>query len=221
MLLHEKWRPREWSEFVGQDKAKAQAIRLVERAKSQGGPVQVWIDASGEANSGLGKTTLARLIAGALADPFFTDEFVGSDLTLTRVREIAQAAHLCTSGAKRFRAWIVNEAHAVPAPARDLLLDLLENAPEHFCIVFTTTRQPDSGLFGEDNGPFYSRCSRIRLTNQGLAQAFADRARMIAQTEGLDGQPLEAYVKLARDCRNNMRAMIQRIDDGVMIDGGA
>ena len=36
-------------------------------------------------------------------------------------------------------------------------------------MIFTTTRQPDSDLFGTDNGPLYSRCHCIRLTNQGAA----------------------------------------------------
>ena len=40
----------------------------------------------------------------------------------------------------------------------------------------------------------------------------ATRAKTIAQSEGLDGQPDSKYLRLVQDCKNNMRLVLQRID---------
>jgi len=218
MNLCEKYRPRVLADIVGQDKAVRKVQHIIGRALADPRPICLFIQASGVNNSGIGKTTLALAAAAEVADQFFTTETIGTRLTKTAVREMANTAQLYAGCGKRYRAWIVNEAHSIPKDAVDELLEVLETVPDHFFIAFTTTKKPESGLFGENNGPFYSRCSVITLTNQGVAQAFADRAREIAHAEGLDGQPPAAYLKLARDCGNNMRAMIQRIDDGDMME---
>ena len=85
-------------------------------------------------------------------------------------------------------------------------------------LVSLCTVGAKSLLFGDhDSGPFASRCFQVTLTNQGLAKPFAERAKAIAEAEGLDGKPMGAYVRLVQDCKNNMRAVLQRIEAGEML----
>lgn len=212
MILHEKYRPDCFDKVIGQDKAIAQIKRLLDRGI---GGRAFWI--SGK--SGTGKTTIARILAAEIADDSCIDEIDASDATPARLKEIEAGLHY-RGFVKPGRAVIINEAHGLRQDAIRQLLVMLERLPGHSLVIFTTTLEGQALLFDakeEDAGPLLSRCIEISLAQQGLAKPFAEYARSIAMAEGLDGQPVEKYVRLLNDCKANLRQALQKIESGCMI----
>lgn len=209
--LYEQVRPQTLGEIVGQPKAVSAARALLDGGI---GGKSVWIDGP----SGAGKTTIARILAASIADPFCVEECTARTLD---VGAIESAMRLYGWG-KGGRVWIVNEAQGLSRGNIERLLDLCERLPAHCAIIFTTTHDGQERLFEEqiDAGPLLSRMRRITLTNQGFARPAAELCRAVAQARNLDGQPIEAYVKLMQRCKNNLRAALQEIESGTM-KGGA
>lgn len=214
MRLYEKYRPGKLSEVVGQKNA-VEAIKRL--SKSGLGGRAFWISGL----SGSGKTSIARIIANEIAEPFFVEEYdAGWGLSNDDLNQICKTMHHY-GGGKGGRAFIINEAHGLRKWIIQQLLGILERIPDHIVFIFTTTRDGQEGLFEEqiDAGPLLSRCIEIHLTTQGIDIAFAKRCKEIAVTEGLDGRPLGSYIELAKECKNNFRAMLQKIEAGVMKKG--
>lgn len=211
--LYERFRPTCWAEVVGQDKAVAKIRKIAER--SGVGGRAFWITGP----SGSGKTTLARLIAKELKGAA-VHEFKGPELfTADEVMEVDRAYTLNQRGLFALpTAVIINECHGLTGRQVRTLLGLLEPIPPSFVWVFTTTWAGQNWLEDAqiDASALLSRCvggEPIRLTNQGLAEAFATRFRELAQAAGVDGKPPEWYLKQARECKNNGRALWERIEN--------
>lgn len=210
--LHEQYRPKTWADVVGQ----ARAIRQIQLFRDRRGLTgrAYWI--SGQ--SGTGKTTIAYLLAAEVAESDFTQEIDAGELTASRIRDL-ESDYRYSAWGRGGRAVIVNEAHGLRADSIRQLLVTLERVPEHVVWIFTTTADGQESLFDDkiDAHPLLSRCTVLALAQRDLCQPFAERAREIATKEGLNGKPIEAYVRLAKECRNNLREMLSRIERGDLV----
>jgi len=214
--LFEQYRPATWGEVIGQDKV----LVKIDNLRKRGLAGRAWW-ISGV--PGCGKTSIAYLLAAEIAEPWAVEEVAGQQVTAEWLNALEDTWGTLPLGSetKRGRAYVLNEAHRLSTYAVNRLLCLLEDKhlPAHVAVIFTTTTD-GLALFEDgqmDASPLLSRCTELRLTNQGLAQAFAVRAKEIATAEGLDGQDVSAYVKLVQSCKNNFRAVLQKIEEGAMV----
>ena len=212
--LHEKYRPKQWSEVVGQEKVIAKINHLRGRTLAGLAGRAFWL--SGK--SGTGKTSIARLIAADVSDELNTYEIDAGTCTVEELRRIEGYWALYGMGEKTGRAFIVNEAHGLKAAAIRQLLVMLERMPGHCVMIFTTTIDGEN-LFEEnmDSSPMLSRCVRLDLAQRDLAKAFAERAAQIAASENLGSAPIATIVKIVNDCRSNFRAVLQSIEAGALL----
>ena len=211
--LYEAYRPKQWSDVIGQPKAIAKLDRFRKRRGTLAGDCYFL-----SGSSGTGKTSIALLIAEETSDPWTLTEFDDpSELTADVLRKLAEQRQIRPFGKGYCN--VVNEIHGARSEQIRKLLGLTERLPEWVTWIFTSSRSGEERLLDgtDDMAPWLSRCKRIPMARRGLSEPFAQRAMEIAQAEGLDGQPIEAYTALLKRCRNNLRLAIQEIEGGAML----
>ena len=212
--LYEKYRPRHLDEVVGQDLA-VKRLRIATRQGIAGNAF--WIAGP----SGMGKTTIAHILANEVAEKEYIFEIDAGDATPARWKDLEYDMHYGAPG-KGGRAYIVNESHGLHRDAIRQLLVLLERQPRHTLIIFTTSKvaRMQQMLFDDrsDGHPLVSRCIRVDLACGGMEEAFANRVMDIARREELDGgRALEDFIELGERYQWNLRAMIGAVQNGEMM----
>jgi DNA polymerase-3 subunit gamma/tau len=227
-VLARKWRPRKFSELVGQE----HVVRALTNALDTGRMHHAYLFTG---TRGVGKTTIARIFAKSLncergqsADPCgecsvctavdegrFVDLLeidAASNTGVDDVRELIENAQYAPSRG-RFKVYLVDEVHMLSKNAFNALLKTLEEPPPHVKFLLATTdpqKLPVTVL---------SRCLKFNLKRL-LPDQISGQMRHILGAENLAYEEA-AIGELARAADGSLRDGLSLLDQAIAYGGGA
>ena len=192
---------------------------------------------------GVGKTTLARVLAMALncerrGDPALGGEPCGECASCQRIwagassldvveidaasnrgvddaRELRERAMYAPSGDDRYKVYIVDEAHMLTREAWNALLKILEEPPPRVVFVFATT-EPQK--IAQAAAPVLSRLQRFDFKRIGPAD-IRQRLERVLGEEGVTADP-DALAMIARAADGSMRDALSLTDQVLSMGDG-
>ena len=189
---------------------------------------------------GVGKTTLARVLAMALncENRSADGEPCGVCDSCTRIwsgsasldvieidaasnrgvddaRELRERAMYAPSGDGRYKVYIVDEAHMLTREAWNALLKILEEPPPRVVFVFATT-EPQK--IAQTAAPVLSRLQRFDFRRIGPADVRA-RLQSVLADEKIEVEP-DALAMIARAADGSMRDALSLTDQSLSLGEG-
>src|SRR5512134_2324089 len=201
-VLARKWRPRDFATLVGQD----HVVRALTHALNENRLHHAWLFTG---TRGVGKTTLARILAKALnctgpdgkggitstpcgeceactaIDAGRFVDYIEMDAASNRgVDEMVQLLEraMYAPGNARFKVYMIDEVHQLSSHAFNAMLKTLEEPPEYVKFILATTDQQTVPV------TVLSRCLQFNL-KQMTPDAITARMSEILAAEKVEAEP--------------------------------
>ena len=232
LVLARKWRPKRFSELVGQE----HVVRALTNALESGRVHHAFLFTG---TRGVGKTTIARIFAkslnceeGTSAEPCgkcstcldidsgryldLLEIDAASNTGVDDVREVIENAQYMPSRGK-FKVYLIDEVHMLSKQAFNALLKTLEEPPEHVKFLLATT-DPQKLLV-----TVLSRCLQFNLKRLDENQISGQIGKILA-AEGIEADA-SAIRQLAKAADGSLRDGLSLLDQAIAYtgsgDGGA
>ncbi len=227
-VLARKYRPQTFADVVGQE----HITTTLKNALASGRLHHAYLFTGAR---GIGKTTVARVLAKALnctaakdfepcnvcsacleitaGNSLDVQEIDGaSNTSVEDVREIRERVKFMPSSG-RYKIYIIDEVHMLSTSAFNALLKTLEEPPAHVVFIFATTEAH------KIPATILSRCQRYDFRRIPAPLIAATLGR-IAGDEGLTVEA-DALALVAREATGSMRDAESLLDQAVAFAGGA
>ena len=232
VVLARKYRPRSFSEMVGQDAV----VRALTHALEQQRLHHAYLFTG---TRGIGKTTVSRILAKSLnctgpdgnggitatpcgvcnacteidADRYldYIEMDAASNRGIDEIRDLLErAAYKPAIG--RFKVFMIDEAHQLTKESFNALLKTLEEPPEYLKFVLATT-DPEKML-----PTVLSRCLQFNLRPMA-PEVVQEHLEHVLQAEGVAHDALSLKL-LSRAARGSMRDGLSLTDQAIAFGGG-
>jgi DNA polymerase III subunit gamma/tau len=228
-VLARKYRPQKFSEVIGQE----HVTRTLKNAIEQGRTAHGYIFSG---HRGIGKTTVARLLAMALncrssnhpvPEPCgicdsCTEIRAGNSVDvieidaatnrgIDEIRELREATRY-RPARDRFKVYILDEAHQITDAAFNALLKTLEEPPDHVVFMLATTQPEDIPQ------TIRSRCQHFSFRAVRFEE-IVGQLRTIASRENIEADE-DALALLAEAGDGSMRDALSILDQAIPFSNG-
>jgi DNA polymerase III subunit gamma/tau len=228
-VLARKYRPQKFSEVIGQE----HVTRTLQNALEQGRTAHGYIFSG---HRGIGKTTVARILAAALncrfkdtpsAEPCGICEScteiragnavdvieidAATNRGIDEIRELREGARY-KPARDRFKIYILDEAHQITDAAFNALLKTLEEPPDHIVFMLATTQPEDIPQ------TIRSRCQHFSFRAVKF-DAIVAQLRDLVTRENLEADD-DALALLAEAGDGSMRDALSILDQAIASASG-